>query len=151
MENKHKLITLEEVKKNRKILRNPVAETKLNLTPLESFALSITRHVGSMGFFIFLSLWTLVWFLWNIFAPIDQRFDPGPAFVIWLFISNMIQLVLLPLVMVSQNIEGKVADKRAQEDFEINQKSEREIEVIIAHLENQNDLLLDIRNKIDKN
>ncbi|MDB5266661.1 MAG: rane protein-like protein [Parcubacteria group bacterium] len=103
-----------------------------------------------MGFFIILSIWTIGWLAWNLLAPVDMRFDPAPAFVVWLFASNMIQLVLLPLVMVSQNIEAKVADRRAQEDFEVNKKSEREIEVIIAHLENQNDLLLNLAEKIDR-
>lgn len=150
MQYKHELPTLQEVRDKRPILRNPVKETKLSLSPLERFALAITRHVGSMGFFIILSIWTIGWLAWNLLAPVDMRFDPAPAFVVWLFASNMIQLVLLPLVMVSQNIEAKVADRRAQEDFEVNKKSEREIEVIIAHLENQNDLLLNLAEKIDR-
>ncbi|MES2214028.1 MAG: DUF1003 domain-containing protein [Patescibacteria group bacterium] len=150
MQYKHSLPTLEEVREKRPILRNPVKETKLSLSPLERFALSITRHVGSMGFFILLSIWTVGWLLWNLLAPVEARFDPAPAFVIWLFMSNMIQLVLLPLVMVSQNIESKIADRRAQADFEVNKKSEREIEVIIAHLENQSELILDLSKKIDR-
>jgi uncharacterized membrane protein len=147
MEHRHTPPTLEQIKANRKILRNPVRETKLNLSALEKFALVITRHVGTMGFFLLLSAWTFGWLIWNLIAPPSFRFDPAPAFVIWLFISNMIQLILLPLVMVGQNLEGKVADQRAEADFEINQKSEREIGVIIAHLENQNDLLEKLLNK----
>ena len=145
---KHTPLTLEQIRERRPILRNPVKETRLALSPLESFALHITRHVGSMGFFILLSIWTFGWLAWNLLAPLEYRFDPAPGFVIWLFVSNMIQLVLLPLVMVSQNIEGKVADRRAQEDFEVNQKSEREIEVIIAHLENQEEVLKELIDKV---
>jgi len=106
--------------------------------------------VGSMGFFFLLAIWTFAWLFWNLYAPLHLRFDPAPAFVIWLFASNIIQLVLLPLIMVGQNIEGKFAEHRAQEDFEINKKSEHEIEVIIAHLENQNELLLELMRKIDR-
>ena len=148
MTHKHNLPTLDEMKNKRPILRNPVSETKLGLSPLEKFALLITRHVGTMGFFFIVLIWTLGWLFWNLFAPLEHRFDPAPAFVIWLFLSNLIQLVLLPLVMVGQNLEGKVSDQRAEADFEINKKSEREIEVIIAHLENQNELLLEIERKI---
>ncbi|KND48630.1 MAG: membrane protein-like protein [Parcubacteria bacterium C7867-005] len=150
MELKHKTPTLDEVKEKRPILRNPVRETKLSLPYLDAFALVITRKVGSMGFFFLLCLWTVAWLLWNVYAPIELRFDPAPAFVIWLFISNLIQLVLLPMVMVAQNIEGRVADQRAQDDFEINSRSEKEIEVILAHLENQNELLMELSKKIDK-
>lgn len=83
-------------------------------------------------------------------APVDLRFDPGPAFFIWLFVSNILQLILLPLIMVGQNLEGKYAERRAQADFEINKKAEHEIEVIIAHLENQNELILELAKKIEK-
>jgi uncharacterized membrane protein len=147
MELKHKLPSLEEMRNTRPLLRNPLQEVRLTLTPLEQFALSITKHVGSMGFFILLAVWTLGWLLWNLLASPPLRFDPAPAFVIWLFISNLIQLMLLPLVMVAQNIEGKMSDQRAQADFEINKKSEQEIEVIIAHLENQNALLQELIHK----
>ena len=44
-----------------------------------------------------------------MFAPTDLRFDPYPAFVLWLFISNMIQIFLMPLLMVGQNLQAKRA------------------------------------------
>jgi uncharacterized membrane protein len=52
--------------------------------------------------------------------------------------------------MVGQNIEGRAADKRAQEDFEVNRRSEEEIKVVIGHLENQNELLLEVLRKIER-
>ena len=108
------------------------------------------KAIGSVGFFFLIFFWTVIWLAFNMFGPIGLRFDPGPAFVIWLFVSNILQLILLPIIMVGQNIEGRAAEWRAQMDFEINQKAEREVEVIIAHLENQNELLLEILRKIDK-
>lgn len=80
-------------------------------------------------------------------APRELRFDPAPAFVIWLFISNVLQLILLPLIMVGQNLEGRHAEMRAEEDYKINKRSEKEIETIIAHLENQNDMLVHLIKK----
>jgi uncharacterized membrane protein len=70
-----------------------------------------------------------------------MRFDPYPAFVLWLFISNMIQIFLMPLIMVGQNLQSDHAELRAQSDFEINKKSEIEIETILMHLENHDELL----------
>ena len=122
----------------------------MNFSSLEKFALLVTHAVGSMGFFFLLSLWTFGWLLWNLLAPIELRFDPAPAFVIWLFASNIIQLILLPLIMVGQNLEGKFAEQRAEADYEINKKAEHEVEVVIAHLENQNELLLELVRKIDR-
>ena len=95
-------------------------------------------------------MWTATWLSWNLLAPLEMRFDPAPAFVIWIFVSNILQLILLPVIMVGQNIEGRVSEWRAQMDFEVNKKSEHEIEVIIAHLENQNELLLELMRKVER-
>jgi len=151
MEYKHNPPTLAELREARKpLVKATRREVKVSFTALERFAIFVTRSVGSMGFFFILTAWTIGWLLWNLYGPIGSRFDPAPAFVIWLFASNVVQLILLPLVMVGQNLEGKFADKRAQVDFEINQKAEREIEVIIAHLENQNELILELMRKVDR-
>jgi uncharacterized membrane protein len=62
--------------------------------------------------------------------------------VFWLFISNMIQILLMPLIMVGQNILSAQSDARAQHDLDVNVKAEEEIEMILEHLEYQNGLLL---------
>ena len=150
MEYKHNPPTLAEIRQSRDPIRHAHKEARMKFTALERFALVVTHSVGTMGFFFLLFLWTAGWMLWNVLGPVALRFDPAPAFVIWLFISNIIQLILLPLVMVGQNLESKLAEQRAQADFEINRKAEHEIEVVIAHLENQNELLLELARNIDK-
>jgi len=131
-------------------VRNVNREFRAKLSPLERFAIAITDRVGTMGFFFLLCSWTLIWLCWNTLAPSELRFDPFPAFVLWLFISNMIQLVLLPLIMVGQNLQGRHAEARAESDFEVNVKAEQEIETILGHLEHQNDLMLQILDRLDK-
>ena len=150
MEYKHNPPTLAELRQYRKKITQPHHEARASFSALEHFALSVTRAVGTMGFFFLLLIWTTLWLLWNILGPVAYRFDPAPAFVIWLFASNILQLILLPLVMVGQNLEGKFSEQRAQADYEINKKSEHELEVVIAHLENQNELLLELARKIDR-
>jgi len=103
-----------------------------------------------MGFFFVIFLWTVVWLGWNSLAPKAVRFDPFPAFVLWLFISNMIQIFLMPLIMIGQNLQSDHAEVRAEADFEVNTKAEREIETILMHLENQNKIILEILEKLEK-
>ena len=79
-----------------------------------------------------------------------MRFDPFPAFVLWLFISNMLQIFLMPLIMIGQNLQGSHAEVRAESDYEVNVKAEREIEAILLHLERQNDLILEILDHLEK-
>lgn len=142
-------LSIEEIRKLRKPLRNVNIEHKENLSSLDSFAVWITRRIGTMGFFFIIFLWTLAWISWNIFAPKEFQFDPYPAFVFWLFISNMIQIFLMPLLMIGQNLQGKHAEARAEADFDVNTKAEQEIETILIHLENQNDIMSEILNKLD--
>lgn len=145
---KRQVLSLEEIKKNRKPIRNVNLEHKQNLSPLYRFAVWITSHVGTMGFFFIIFFWTTFWLGWNIFGPKELQFDPYPAFVFWLFISNLIQIFLMPLILIGQNLQGQHAEARAEADFEVNKKAEDEIENILTHLENQNDVLEEILNKI---
>jgi uncharacterized membrane protein len=143
MKHQH-LKSLEEIKRNHKSPRNINIQHREKLTRLDKVALWITVHVGSMGFFMIILLWTLIWLTWNTLAPAEIRFDPYPAFVLWLFISNMIQIFLMPLIMIGQNLQSRHAEMRAEADFDINTKAEVEIETILMHLENQNELILKI-------
>ena len=147
---KHQNIpSVEELRKNLRPVRNINAEHKAKLSPVDKLALWITNHVGSMGFFFIIFCWTVLWLGWNTLTPVHLRFDPFPAFVLWLFLSNMIQIFLMPLIMVGQNLQSKHSELRAEQDFEINKKAETEIETILMHLENQNDLILQILKELD--
>jgi uncharacterized membrane protein len=145
-----KIETLEEIRQQFPHLPNTNAAHKKGLSPLETLGIAVTNHVGTMGFFFIILIWTILWLGWNIFAPLPLRFDPYPAFVLWLFISNLIQLHLLPLLMVGQNIQSKHAELRSEHDYQTNKKAEKEIETIIMHLEQQQKILLDLQNRIEQ-
>jgi uncharacterized membrane protein len=51
--------------------------------------------------------------------------------------------------MIGQNLQGRHSEARAESDFEVNVKAEREIESILFHLENQNELILKILSKME--
>ena len=144
MTEKRSPISFDELRKLRKPLIRTHLEQKKKLSTLDRLAVWMTERVGTMGFFLLLVAWTSVWLGWNTLAPTELRFDPFPAFVLWLFLSNMIQILLMPLIMVGQNLQGRHAEARAEADFEVNTKAEREIEAILLHLEHQNDLILKI-------
>lgn len=91
----------------------------------------------------------ILWLGWNFLAPKSLRFDPPMGFVFWLFISNVIQILLMPLIMVGQNVQGDHSELRAEHDLEVNVKAEKEIEVILTHLEYQNAILIQMMHKLD--
>lgn len=127
--------------------RNANQVYKELLSKTEKFAIWITNKVGSIGFFLIIFIWTFLWLSWNIFAPKNLRFDPYPAFVLWLFISNMIQIFLLPLIMVGQNLESKHSEIRAETDYEVNLKSEQEIGIIKQDINEIKEMLYQLTNK----
>jgi len=145
MSNKQ-ILTHEELKKEKlhKEIKNVNVEHRKRLSRLERIAVWITNKVGSMGFFIIVFGWTISWLGWNTLGPKELRFDPFPAFVLWLFLSNVLQIFLMPLIMIGQNLQGRHAEARAESDFDVNIKAEKEIETILLHLEQQNDLILKI-------
>jgi len=136
-----KTLSVEEIKSLRKPLRNVNLEHRESLSSLDLFAVWITSHIGTMGFFLIIFFWTVTWLGWNLLAPAEFRFDTYPTFFLWIFISNVIQIFLTPLIMIGQNLQSKHAEGRAEADFEINEKAEKEIETILTHLENQNEIL----------
>lgn len=142
--------SIEEFLRQRKPFRDINKEVTKRLTSLDKAAVWITEHVGTMGFFLAILTWTVLWLGWNLLAPKNLQFDPPMGFVFWLFISNLIQILLMPLIMVGQNIQGRYSDERSKSDFEINIKAEEEIEVILRHLEYQNALLIDMTKRLEK-
>lgn len=141
VQRKPKPPSLDEVKRGRKPVRNVNEEHVRQLSRMEKLALTVTERVGTMGFFFLIAAWTALWLGWNTLAPKPLRFDPPTAFVLWLFISNLIQILLMPLLMVGQNVLSRHAELRAESDYEVNLKTEHEVEVILQHLEYQNQLL----------
>lgn len=126
---------------NSKEIPNVNALHAERMSAMDRLALFITNKVGSMGFFFIIFIWTVVWLGWNIVGPKGARFDPAPAFVLWLFISNMVQIFLMPLIMVGQTVQARFSEIRADTDHQMLIRSEFEVEAIMSNLEYQNNLL----------
>jgi uncharacterized membrane protein len=135
-------------------IRSANAVHSEGLSPLDKFAMAMTDKVGSMGFFLIILAWTVLWTGYNILASEVKllhwkAFDPFPAFVAYLLISNVIQILLMPLIMVGQNLQGRHTEIRAQLDYEINQKAEKEVMVVLRHLEHNTGLLLQLMRHLE--
>jgi uncharacterized membrane protein len=118
------------------------------LSRLELLALQITNRVGSPGFFVLIFAWTVLWIGWNLLAPVNLRFDPPSSFVFWLFISNMIQIFLMPLIMIGQNLQGRHSELRAESDFQINIKAEKEVQEVLSLLRENSVRILELTERL---
>lgn len=117
---------------------NQIHKQKLGIQ--DRIALTITTAVGSMYAVYLLAIGMAGWMLWQSHFA-HKPFDPFP-FLFLLFLGNIIQLLLMPLIMVGQNIQGKHAEIRAEEEFNTTQSSYRDIEHILNRLDAQDKELL---------
>lgn len=122
-------------------LKNVNESHKDSLSRSQYFASWITGKIGTMTFFYVIFCWTAIWLLWNLLAPKNLQFDPAPDFLMWLFISNMIQIFLMPLIMIGQNLQGKHAEILADNDFEVNKIAEQEIKELKEQLQYLTELI----------
>ena len=111
-----------------------------NFSPLDRLAVRITDRVGTMSFFLVIFAWTVLWVSYNVLASKVpalhwHAFDPFPAFVAYLLISNVIQIWLMPLLMVGQNMQGRHSEARAEADYLVNQKAFADAEAILQRIE----------------
>ena len=139
-------LTLAEWKASRPKISDVNEEHEASIKGLEKLAVAVTDKVGTMGFFLVILCWTILWCGYNILAtevkPLHLHpFDPFPSFVAYLLISNVIQILLMPLIMVGQNLQGRHSELRAEHDLAVNVKAEKEIELVLAHLEQQQNIL----------
>jgi len=123
-----------------RVSRNVNVVYEKSLKTLDRLAIAITNRVGSFGFFLIILGWTVVWTGYNILAsevPLLglRAFDPFPAFVAYLLISNVIQILLMPLIMVGQNLQGRHSETRAELDFQVNLKNEISITEVLRRLD----------------
>ena len=123
-----------------RVSRNVNVVYEKSLNTLDRLAIAITNRVGSFGFFLIILGWTVVWTSYNILASEVtwlhlRAFDPFPAFVAYLLISNVIQILLMPLIMVGQNLQGRHSETRAELDFQVNLKNEISLTEVLRRLD----------------
>ena len=109
------------------MVRNVNKEHKENLSFQEKLALSITKGIGSMYCAYIFAIIALI--------SLPDAIRSGRASIISWIAQTFLQLVLLSIIMVGQNVASKHSELRADADYEVNLKSEKEIEDIKNKLE----------------
>jgi uncharacterized membrane protein len=85
---------------------------------------AITRFCGSMPFVWVHAIFFTVWILWNTVLPF-KRIDPYPFSFLTLVVS-LEAIFLSTFIMISENRQEKVAERRNHLDLQINLLSEQE-------------------------
>jgi uncharacterized membrane protein len=126
--------------------RNP----NLLIEEEETFGERIADHVASFGgswtfiivFAVVLSVYTLI----NIVLG-GKAWDPYPFILLNLFLS-MLAAIQAPVIMMSQNRQDKKDRLRSELDFDVNVRSESEIQSLSRRLNLLHDKLDDVHDHI---
>lgn len=108
---------------------------KLQRTFGQRAADGLTKWAGSWFFIIFLGIFMFIWIAintsWLLFG---REWDPYP-FILLNFVLSTLAAIQAPIILMSQNRTGQKDRARAEYDYAVNRKAEKEIREIKAQLE----------------
>jgi uncharacterized membrane protein len=116
-----------------------MAENKQGLVSRinDALAVSITKVVGTM--------WCAYAFTILVVIPL---FYPSTNTVIMYLSSSLLQLILLPLIMVGQSVQGRSAEARARRDHKMIKEELQNIRDIVEENKQLHGILNAIQEKL---
>ena len=87
----------------------------------------IAEWGGSWGFLIFLSSVIGLWVIFNLSAIFIWHWDPYPFILLNLFLSCL-SAYQAPIILMAQNRSAERDRHKAERDYAVNRKAEREVE-----------------------
>ncbi len=106
------------------------------------FGLKITLVVGTM--------WCAYAFTILALFALPSAIKQGTYFIVVWLSSSFLQLVLLPIIIVGQNIQAAAADKRSEDTYKDAEAVLRESEEIQKHLLAQDEVISSIVERLEE-
>lgn len=130
------LITMRNAEERKKSFQSKIADL-------------LTSFSGSMIFVYVHAIWFGLWIALNVGWIGNKPFDPFPFSLLTLVVS-LEAIFLSTFVLISQNHAGRIADKRADLDLQINLLAEHEITRLLTLMDAVSDHLgVDVDRKPD--
>jgi uncharacterized membrane protein len=123
-------------------------ETERRLTLADRIAIDFTRLVGDWVFVLAQLGLIVVWVLLNALRLINH-WDPYP----FQFLNLILTLEIAAWISLALMAFNRQADRdrlKAQHDYEVDVKAEEEIKALMNHLMHQDEILLQIVNRLDR-
>ncbi len=103
--------------------------------------------MGSWSFIIIQSVLLVCWITLNVLAYI-HHWDPYPFILLNLALSFQAAYAA-PIIMMSQNRQAAKDRLMGEQDYVVNIKAEEEVKSIMHHLEQQDEVMIDILRQIE--
>jgi uncharacterized membrane protein len=117
------------------------------LTTGQRIADQLASVMGSWSFIIVQSILLAIWICANVVAY-TQHWDPYPFILLNLALSFQAAYAA-PIIMMSQNRQATKDRLMAEQDYDVNLKAEEELKSIMSHLEQQDEVMLDILRRME--
>ncbi len=129
------------------VVRNINEEMEKRLTVGQQTADVVANSMGSWRFILIQSGLLTLWIFLNAVAWISH-WDPFP-FILLNLVMSFQAAYAAPIIMMSQNRQSQKDRLAADHDYQINLKAEEEIKGILLHLEYQDDLILQVLERLE--
>lgn len=93
------------------------------------FAERFARFMGTAKFLIYMTVFVLVWVVWNQLAPSDWRFDRYPYMYLTLILSLQASYAA-PLILLAQNRQEQRDKVIAEQDRQANARAHADMEFL---------------------
>ncbi len=93
----------------------------------------VAEIVGSWGFIIFFLVFIVIWMGLNAYVLLFGIWDPYP-FILLNFVLSCLAALQAPIILMSQNRQAERDRVNFKYDYQVNRKSEREVQLILKEL-----------------
>lgn len=128
--------------------RGPVKIRDFVRTDHPNFWVRVNNRVGLRVTLIVGSMWCAYVFTAIALVALPQAVKLGSYYIIVWISSSFLQLVLLPVIIVGQNIQGRAADARSESTYQDAEAVLHEAAQIQAHLAAQDEVITHIADQL---
>ncbi len=123
------------------------------------FAEQFARFMGTARFLIYMTLFVIIWIVWNLTAPVDLRWDDYPFIFLTLMLSLQASYAA-PLILLAQNRQevrdrvineqDRQANARAHADMEFLAREVASLRMALGEVATRDFLRSELRNLVEE-
>ncbi|HET8989901.1 MAG TPA: DUF1003 domain-containing protein [Acidimicrobiales bacterium] len=128
----------------------PVTTTDLRQPRSDGWIARVNSKVGLRVTLVVGTMWCAYLFSVIALVALPSALHQGLFYVVVWVSSSFLQLVLLPIIIVGQNIQAAAADRRAEETYKDAEAVLKEAEEIQKHLLAQDEVIASILTRLER-
>jgi len=143
----------------REVRRSLVRRPTVRQDAFGIFAEQFARFMGTAKFLIYMTLFVIIWVLWNLLAPGDFRWDDYPFIFLTLMLSLQASYAA-PLILLAQNRQevrdrvineqDRQANARAHADMEFLAREVASLRMALGEVATRDFLRSELRNLVEE-